>query len=695
MLQSPALGSVEGVVDADVEWVPLSELGLTNDAVDGVGDLFQGICPDCFFVATLKAIARSPDTIRRMVTADPSKENVYSVRFRAPTKGEWVDIEVDGLIPCSAATRSPLFVRSTDGKWWPHIVEKAYAQYYGSYGAISGGNVAEAMHDLTGCPVLDVEVSSSSTSWWKELGARLRGGCAAVAGTIKAPAKGLAPGHAYMVDTVVPLPDSSPDGGCVFRMINPLGGRGGRWEGTWSPTSPSWKKLSPTTTKQLLGGSTAVALAGEGIFFISISDFVKNFQSLCVCVLEAAPHSPTTTTAGDGDDGNNSSFVSKTFSGVFPASDGGCTNYTTFRNNAAYLLQVPRNVFTPKSPTLDLYIVLSQSDRRRESREHGESIKYPQIGISVCNDSTEQQHPQLPPSLTCDAMSVIHKSTFWNRRVVGTHLQIKPKKTAAADVCYCVVPSTYHAAEAPGQEYDVTFFWRKPDKDDENSGGVVSVSPAPDASPLCRVVLDGRWSKSSGGSANIRASARYAIKATSQCDIRCYLRQHPSSSEPSTRTTPRRSSSQSRTSSVPRRSSSSTKKPSTQLVGGNTVGAYYLKLHVFRTADLSTPELYPDVKPINYAEISCGVSVTEPEGAMLFVVPCTGHAGECGAYTIEFLATAPIEVERLDAVGGATAKPLALGGNGGSTTAKKKPAAPTMKASQQALCGLGNMYAAL
>ena len=41
---------------------------------------------------------------------------------------------------------------------WIPAIEKAYAKLYGSYGAISGGDIAEALRDLTGFPVLDLKL---------------------------------------------------------------------------------------------------------------------------------------------------------------------------------------------------------------------------------------------------------------------------------------------------------------------------------------------------------------------------------------------------------------------------------------------------------------------------------------------------------------------------------------------------------
>mmetsp|Transcript_25556 Transcript_25556/g.22588 ORF Transcript_25556/g.22588 Transcript_25556/m.22588 type:complete len:148 (+) Transcript_25556:1478-1921(+) len=66
--------------------------------------------------------------------------------------GEWKEIVIDDLFPCSKSTRTPVFTRGHDNELWVLILEKAWAKIYGSYDKIEAGLTRECLHDLTGAP---------------------------------------------------------------------------------------------------------------------------------------------------------------------------------------------------------------------------------------------------------------------------------------------------------------------------------------------------------------------------------------------------------------------------------------------------------------------------------------------------------------------------------------------------------------
>jgi hypothetical protein len=118
-------------------------------------DTAQGGLGDCFFVASMAAVANAaPGLITDMIRYDPKKKT-HTVRFfeesgRGAAKP--IYIEVDGFLPTSRDSRNdPSYAGDPGGKMWPAIVEKAYAKWKGGYHVLGeGGTGEEAMTALTG-----------------------------------------------------------------------------------------------------------------------------------------------------------------------------------------------------------------------------------------------------------------------------------------------------------------------------------------------------------------------------------------------------------------------------------------------------------------------------------------------------------------------------------------------------------------
>ncbi len=108
-------------------------------------DIHQGKVGDCYFLATLSAIAQiNPSYIKETVSISENNE-FYIVRFFDNDANE-VFVETDGKLYTSDGDSSLLYARFNpkqidDRKIWPAIVEKAWAKINkGSYDAIIGSN---------------------------------------------------------------------------------------------------------------------------------------------------------------------------------------------------------------------------------------------------------------------------------------------------------------------------------------------------------------------------------------------------------------------------------------------------------------------------------------------------------------------------------------------------------------------------
>jgi hypothetical protein len=142
----------------------------SNDAAAiDMQDVKQGGLNDCFLLATLGALANSPEGRSLIQSAITENKNAagavtsYTVRLHKP---EWhwgglgkttfkdIDVTVDATYITDHAR-----VRDDHGtpEVWPLVMEKAYAQYLGGYGKLESGGVArDAMRVLTGKPATQI-----------------------------------------------------------------------------------------------------------------------------------------------------------------------------------------------------------------------------------------------------------------------------------------------------------------------------------------------------------------------------------------------------------------------------------------------------------------------------------------------------------------------------------------------------------
>ncbi len=139
--------------------------------IDGpkADDVQQGQIGDCYFPAAIAAIARhNPDAITNLIK--DNGDGTYTVTFKekdwATGRFKDVAVKVDGDL-YARSYGGALYGRSANSSdpkkmelWFP-LVEKAYAQWKGSYDTIgSGGHVSDVFEDTMG-----VEASSMSINY--------------------------------------------------------------------------------------------------------------------------------------------------------------------------------------------------------------------------------------------------------------------------------------------------------------------------------------------------------------------------------------------------------------------------------------------------------------------------------------------------------------------------------------------------
>lgn len=154
--EQPMLNKDDDAVGLQDDFIYAKQKGDHSPTDPKGNDTAQGALGDCYFIASMAAIANaSPQAIKDAIKYNPSTET-YTVRFYEESGwgGDYkpVYIEVDSYLPTVAGNRNdPAYAGEPSGKMWPAIMEKAYAKWKGSYQAMgNGGYGAQSMAEITG-----------------------------------------------------------------------------------------------------------------------------------------------------------------------------------------------------------------------------------------------------------------------------------------------------------------------------------------------------------------------------------------------------------------------------------------------------------------------------------------------------------------------------------------------------------------
>lgn len=243
-------------------------------------DVCQGRLGDCWFlsaVAVLTDVSRISDVI---ITPEYNEEGIYTVRFCI--QGEWVPVIVDDWIPCESPGKPAFATSKKRNELWVSVLEKAYAKLHGSYEALEGGLVQDALVDLTGGAGEEIDMRSAqaqidlaSGRLWSQLLHFKREGFLLGAGSpsgsdVHISSSGIVQGHAYSL-----LQVKEVDGHKLVQIRNPWANEV-EWNGPWSDSSPEWTDRVKHKLKH-------VPRSKDGIFWMSWQDFQIHFRSIYVC----------------------------------------------------------------------------------------------------------------------------------------------------------------------------------------------------------------------------------------------------------------------------------------------------------------------------------------------------------------------------------------------------------------------------
>jgi len=406
-----------------VDWRRISDISSRPRLViDGVGrhDMCQGKLGNCWFVAAASVLAGVTKLWERVVVDHLDQEWDYDrpenysgvFKFMFWRFGKWEQVLVDDLIPTKDG--SPVFTFSKDdNEWWGALLEKAYAKIHGSYEALDGGNLSDALVDFTGgvSELISLE-SDSGVKLFDEDNKRsdlfhLLSGqisqhalvCCAIRAArgeeLQRTEWGLVKGHAYGVTGVrrVSLSESGLSGlvsrikgrdkVCLVRLRNPWGQvtsnsdikpdqrlYSARNLTLLLTRSPEWRSVS-TKDREKLG----LVSEDDKEFWMPWDDFIHQFTDISITHLI------------------NTSLFS--FSATWwqyqsmsqwsrPGTAGGCLNH------AATFLDNPQYRFDVTSDNTEIILQLSQMDLN-SSVLASEKVKYV-IGLHLLKVENNREY---------------------------------------------------------------------------------------------------------------------------------------------------------------------------------------------------------------------------------------------------------------------------------------------------------------
>jgi len=120
-------------------------------------DVFQGQLGNCWFVAACSVLAGVKELWQKVIPDyaqqewDPKEKEKYTgiFHFRFWRFGQWIDVVIDDLLPTTDGKLMYIHSQSKS-EFWCALLEKAYAKVNGTYEALDGGNLSDALLDFTG-----------------------------------------------------------------------------------------------------------------------------------------------------------------------------------------------------------------------------------------------------------------------------------------------------------------------------------------------------------------------------------------------------------------------------------------------------------------------------------------------------------------------------------------------------------------
>ncbi|CAM9890827.1 unnamed protein product [Lampetra planeri] len=431
--------------------------------VDGATrtDIKQGALGDCWLLAAIASLTLNDQLLAKVVPPGQNFRDGYAgiFHFQFWHFGEWMDVFIDDRLPTKNGQL--VFVHSADKReFWSALLEKAYSKLNGSYEALKGGSIAEAMEDFTGGVYELLELKTAPPDLFRIMcKARQKGsmmGCSIdVTNASESEARtsnGLVKGHAYSI-TGVDEVNYRGQKVKLLRIRNPWGEV--EWNGAWSDHAPEWKALDQGERNRL-----QQVMAEDGEFWMSFDDFMRYFTKMEICNLtpdrverEGDPRY-WTVTVHDG----------RWLKGC---TAGGCRNFPeTFWTNPQFRLKLHNEddeADETGSKACSFIVALMQKNMRKQQRN--------MLTMGYAIYKIPDQTGPMPKEFFLYNASKARSPSFINLREVSQRFRLPAGE-------YVIVPSTFE----PHQEADflVRVFAEKPNRSNEMDNSIsADIPPEP------------------------------------------------------------------------------------------------------------------------------------------------------------------------------------------------------------------------
>uniref|UniRef100_A0A914YAS3 Calpain catalytic domain-containing protein n=1 Tax=Panagrolaimus superbus TaxID=310955 RepID=A0A914YAS3_9BILA len=330
-----------------------------------------------------------------------------------------------------------MYLSSSDNtEFWGAVLEKAYAKLYGSYEALEGGWISEALGDMTGGLTEIIDIKSPSQNLLRIIfrGIKLGSlfGCSIIKKSSEAegqPPYGLKNNHAYSITgmQIVKGPMGIPTP--LIRIRNPWGDEQ-EWTGPWSDNSSEWDNVSLNQRINI-----NLKFENDGESWMPFDDFTKYFETLEICHIDPNimknvyhhNHPPSE---------SHDTWSVQTFHGVWRrrVTAGGSLKYLqTYLLNPQYLISLDDSQHEDEDNSCTLIIGVLQKYRRELKHEGVQNLSI--------NFALYEIEDNLDKKLDTDFF-VRNEPIFESNPVFDGYLREITSRIRVPPGKYVIVPST-------------------------------------------------------------------------------------------------------------------------------------------------------------------------------------------------------------------------------------------------------------